>query len=187
MPAIYEYIRAGDRFQLENDGEPALLFIRRHAEDRPFGVPCECNNSIEAETDPDYQGRGRCQICYGTGIYGGFYPSIPIRIRYSNLPGKRYNRTKTGFDIEHAFNTFMIWAPEVHKDDLVVRITDGTRYVVTQRNESSARGIRLHQEFDLSQIEGEDIKMDINDVNIQKALDQLNVPGFVRDSFKVFG
>lgn len=187
MPGIFEYIRAGNRFQLENDGEQALLFQCRHAEDRPFGVPCECNNSLQAQTNPDYLGRGRCGLCFGTGIYGGYYPSVPIMIRYSNLPSQRYQYTKTGYELQHSFNTFMLWAPQVRVGDLVIRLLDGTRYLVTDRNESSARGIRLHQEFNLQQIDAQSIKNDVTDQQIADALNQLEVPGFVWDGFKVFG
>lgn len=184
---IYEFIRAGNQLQLQMDGEPALLFLRRQGEDKPFGVPCACNNSIQAETDPDYQGRGRCTMCFKTGIYGGYYPSIPITIRYSNMPEKTYKQTSRGQELSHQFNTFMIWAPVVRYGDLVVRLSDGSRYHVTGRRESSARAIMLHQEFDLAQVETKDIRMQVTDANIQKALNTAEFPGFLRDGFKAFG
>ncbi len=187
MPGIFEFIRAGNRFELENDGEPAILFQLRHAEDRPFGVPCECTNSTEAEQDPDYLGRGRCTLCFGTGIYGGYYPSVPIRIRYSGTPSTKVTYDNTGYTTEHGFNTFMLWDPQVRVGDLVVRLVDGTRYKVTERRETSARAIRLHQEFDLEQLGIRDIKNQVTDEQIGLSMDQLNIPGFVRSGFMAFG
>ena len=184
---VYGYIRKMDRFQLEQSGEVAYLYIRRHGEDKPWGIPCACNDSFEAESDPDYQGRGRCSLCFGTGVYAGFYPPIPIMIRYSNQPDSVYTYTKQGMTLSHAFNTYMVSDPVVNVDDLIVRAQDNSRYYVTKRKETSVRGIRLHQEFDLKQVEKKDILMEVSPTTIQAALDKAKVPGWARDRFKVFG
>jgi hypothetical protein len=187
MPEIYDYIRFGDRLQIENDGENALLFQMRHGEDKPFGVPCECTDSTDGENDPDYSGRGRCGLCYGTGIWGGYYPAIPIRIRYMGMPSQRFIRNPTGFTTEHVFNTITIWDPQIRVGDLVLRLSDGNRYHVADRSESSARAIRLHQAFDLEQVPGTDIRNYVTDTGIKHALKQLEAPGYVRDGFLAFG
>lgn len=179
-------VRAGNRFELENGGEPALLFLRRHAEDKPYGKPCACTNDID-DSDPDYQGRGRCTMCFGVGVVGGFYPAIPINIRYSNMPNKRYIPSKFGLELEHSFSTYMLWAPVVRSEDLIVRLVDGSRYNVTQKSESSVRGIKLHQAFDMEQLSEKDITYLVTDESIQRALTQGNVAGFIRDGFKDFG
>ena len=182
---VFDYIRSGNKFQLENGGEPALLFLRRHGEDKPYGVPCACTD--EDDSDPDYQGRGRCTMCFGTGVFGGYYPSIPVTIRYQGLPGKNFDQAQRGFELDHVFTTYMLWEPVVRTDDLVVRLTDGSRYLVDSRRESSSRGIRLHQDVTLRQVERTHILMQLTDAKIQAALDRAELAGFVRDGFKAFG
>ena len=184
---VIEYIREGNLLQLQSTGEKALLFLRRHGEDRPFGVPCACNDSFLADADPDYEGAGRCTMCFGTGIYGGFYPSIPILIRYEAMPTKDFDPDVRGYTLDHAFTSYMLWEPVVRNGDLIVRLQDGSRYEITSRSESSDRGIRLHQDADLRQVMRTDILMQVTDEKINKALEGAEKAGFVRDGFLAFG
>lgn len=184
--SVLQYIRSGDRTQLEINGEPAFLYLRRHAEDRPWGIPCSCTDMDDS--DPDLQGRGRCKLCFGTGIFGGFLPKISIAIRYGNAPEQNFVYTKRGFQLEHKFNTYMLWLPTVRVGDIVVRATDGSRYQVTKTSpDISTRGIRLHQEFDLQEIERLDILMQVTDEAIQRSLDKAKLPDFLRSGYKSFG
>lgn len=183
----YDFIQNMNRLQLQTNGEVAYLHKRRHADHIPWGIPCACNDSIDQESDPDYQGRGRCSLCFGTGIYGGYYPAIPIMIRYSATPNQVYTYKNRGMELAHSFNTYMLWEPVVNVDDLVIRASDASRYYVTKRRESSARAIRLHQEFDLTQMEKQDIRMEVSDKTIQAALNVAKIPGYAVDRFKVFG
>ena len=187
MEKDLQYIRAGHRLQLEMGAENGILFKRRHGEDRPWGIPCTCTQSFERETDPDYQGSGRCKFCFGTGIYGGFYPGIPIRFRYSNMPDDAFKQTAQGFQLEHKFDSWTLWEPFVGIDDIVLRLSDGSRHRVTNRKESSLRGIRLHQRFDLKEIEKTDILQEVTDAAIDAALSRAKIPGYSVSLFKVFG
>lgn len=183
---ILEYIRSGDRLELGINGEPAFLYLRRHAEDRPWGIPCSCTD--KDDSDPDYQGRGNCKLCFGTGIFGGFLPKISISIRYGNAPEQAFVHTKRGFELKHAFNTYMLWLPTVRVGDIVVRGVDGSRYQVTKVSpDISTRGVRLHQEFDLQQIEKQDILMEVTDQAIQFSLEKAALPEFLRSGYKSFG
>lgn len=183
----YNYIQTMNKLELQMNGEVAYLHKRRHAEQKPWGIPCACNDSIDQESDPDYQGRGRCSLCFGTGIFGGYYPGIPIMIRYSMAPEQVYRYTKRGMEVTNPFNTYMLWEPVVNVDDIVIRASDGSRYYVSKRKETSARAIRLHQEFDLARIEKQDIRMEVSDKTIQEALNVAKIPGFAVDRFKIFG
>jgi len=184
-----EFIRAGNRLQLELNGEPAYLYLRRHAEDRPWGMACSCTDQRNADdSDPDYQGRGRCKFCFGTGIFGGFLPRIPIAIRYGSAPEQIWKWTKRGQELSHGFNTYMLWCPVVRVGDLIIRATDGSRYtVVKTRPDISVRGVRLHQEFDLQQVENTDILMEVTDAAIEASLRQAKLPKYFREGFKIFG
>jgi predicted GNAT family acetyltransferase len=183
----YEYIQNMNRLELQMNGELAYLHIRRHGSQKPWGVPCSCNDSMNADSDPDYQGRGRCSLCFGTGVFAGYYPAIPVMIRYSSQPEQIYKYTKRGMETSHAFNTYMLWEPIVNVDDLIIRASDGSRYMVSKRKETSARAIRLHQEFDLTAIEKTDIKYEVSDKTIADALSTAQVPGWLRDRFRIFG
>ncbi len=189
MAKTLEYIRKCNRWELENDGEPALLYLRRHGEDRPWGVACSCTDRrVVDDSDPDYNGKNRCKFCFGTGVMGGFYPAIPVAIRYGNAPEQDFKYTKRGFELNHAFNTYMLWTPTVRMDDMLVRLVNGSRYVVTKcQPDISARGVRLHQEFDLTQVEKQDILMEVTDASIQRAIDAQKMPSYLRDGFKIFG
>jgi hypothetical protein len=188
MTKVIEYIRSGDRLELEINGEPALLYLRRHAEDRPWGIACSCTDGGNGDdSDPDMEGKGRCKLCFGTGIFGGFLPHITIAIRYGNAPEQNFVHTKRGFQLEHKFNTYMLWLPTVRVGDLVVR-QDGSRFeVVKSSPDISTRGVRLHQEFDLQQVEKTDILMEVTDEAIQKSLDRARLPDFLKSGFKSFG
>lgn len=189
MKDSVEFIRSANRLQLELNGEPAWLYLRRYAEDRPWGTACSCTDQRNADdSDPDYSGKGRCKLCFGVGIFGGFLPRIPIVIRYGSAPEQIWQWTKRGQELKHGFNTYMLWTPVVRVGDLVIRRVDGSRYTVTKtRPDISVRGVRLHQEFDLQQVEKTDILMEVTDKAIQVGIDTSKLPKFARDGYRIFG
>ena len=186
-----EFARKADRLMLENDGEPAWLYMRRYASDKPFGIPCSCvNKNSPLNNDPDYNGRGNCSLCFGTGIYGGYYPKVAIRIRYANLPVKTFKWSKSGQQLLNEFNTFMIWAPVVRPEDIIVRTMTGERFRVDPDKgvrTSTIRGLLVHQEFDLVGIPQNHISFNVTDDAIQKALDTAKIPKYLKSGYKVFG
>lgn len=188
MKGAVEFIRAADRLQLELNGEPAWLYLRRYAEDRPWGMACSCTDQRNADdSDPDYSAKGRCKLCFGIGIFGGFLPRIPIAIRYGNAPEQIWKWTKRGQELQNAFNTYMLWTPVVRVGDLVIR-QDGSRYVVEKtRPDIGVRGVRLHQEFDLKQVEKTDILMEVTDKAIADGIAKSGLPKFHRDAYRIFG
>jgi hypothetical protein len=189
MKKATEFIRSSNRIQLELGAEPAYLYLRRYAEDRPWGTACSCTDQRNADdSDPDYQGRGRCKLCFGTGIFGGFLPRIPIAIRYGNAPEQLWKASKRGMELQHCFNTYMLWTPVVRVGDLIVRATDGSRYTVTKaKPDISIQAVRLHQEFDLTQIEKTDILMEVTDQAIARSLERAQLPAYLRDGYRIFG
>ena len=189
MADAVQFIRKGNRLQLEMNGEPAYLYLRRYAEDRPWGVACSCTDQRnDDDSDPDYSGRGRCKLCFGTGMFGGFLPRIPIAIRYGAAPEQIWKFTKRGQELSHGFNTYMLWLPVVRVGDLIIRAVDGSRYLVTKtKPDISVRGVRLHQEFDLEQVENTDILMEVTDEAIKSNLERAKLPQYLRDGYRIFG
>ena len=190
---VFTTIRKSNRLELELNGEPALIYLRRHAEDKPWGVPCTCtfdnvlDEDGEEEGDSDYQGLGNCKLCFGTGIFGGYYPAIPIAIRYMDAPDKVYKPTKRGFELNHAFNTYMLQTPIVRTGDIVVRSLSGERYWVEKVRQSSVRGINLSQAFDMNQIPRDDIRGGITNAAIAKALEKVQFPDYFKEGYRTFG
>ncbi len=185
---VIEFARNADRLMLENDGEPAILYMRRYAEDKPFGSPCTCTDKLSVSgNDPDYLGRGRCGLCYGTGVYGGYYPGIAIRFRYSSMPSKEWRWTKRGQEFIHNLNSYTLWAPVVRKDDLLVRVLTGERFIVDKNiRQSTIRGVLIHQEFDLKGVERQDILFQVTDESIRNNLEKARLPGFFKKGYSVF-
>lgn len=183
------FIRSANRLQLELNGEPAWLYLRRYAEDRPWGGACSCTDQRNGDdSDPDYQGKGRCKFCFGTGIMGGFLPKIPIMIRYGNAPKELWKWTKRGQELQNTFNTYMLPFPVVRPGDLVIRTAVGKRYTVTETQpDISVRGVRLHQEFDLQEVEKTDILMEVTDQAIESAIRRSQLPKYARDGYRIFG
>ncbi len=185
----FEYVRKGNRLELEIGGEPAFLYLRRHGEDRPWSIPCSCTRSLEADdSDPDYNGVGRCKLCFGTGVFGGFLPKIKIAIlKDGSAASQMFTWGKRGMTLSHVFNTAMLWTPVVRVGDLVVRKSDGSRYEVTKTNpDISARAVRFSQAFDLEQVKKTSILMEVTDKAIERSLLQARLPGFLREGYKIF-
>jgi hypothetical protein len=186
---IGQVIRPLNRLQLEVNGEEAVLFLRRSASDKPWGRACSCTDQRDGDDeDPDLIGSGRCLHCFGTGIFGGFYPGIPIMFRYGNAPKQVIKYTKRGQEVYTTFNTYMLWTPRIRKGDLIVRRKDGMRFIADNvAGDISVGGIELHQEFDLNQIEKTDILMYVTDKAIDAAVKKSGMPSYMRDGFKIFG
>jgi hypothetical protein len=182
-------IRGLDKLQLELNGEDAFLYLRRHGEDKPWSRPCMCLDQNQlSDSDPDYQGAGNCKYCFGTGVFGGFYPAIPTKVRYSNGPKTGFKKTYRGFEVDSSFNTYMLHHPLVRTGDLLVLVNSGKRYTVTENiKDFTVRAIRTHQEFDIQQIEKMSILYEVTDSAIQKSLDSSGLPDYLLSGYKIFG
>jgi len=174
MKFYAEEIRRRGLAMLENDGEDFFLYIRRMfgqpcvclteeaggsgrtvPMSTPFyeelktqfdpAIPPETEN-VEAK-DPEYQATYRCPECFGTGISGGYYPRIKIRIRYGNLPKRIIQLEEQGIEFSHNFNSWTLWHPRVKERDFLVRARSGERFLITEPAQTEWRGIPLHQEF----------------------------------------
>lgn len=177
----FEEIRRRNAAMMENDGEYFYLYLRKWS-----GRACTClrmSDSLIDDSDaalvgkkteiddvnlgdPDYQPVGRCPNCFGTGIYGGYFPKIRIRARYGNLPPRNIAMQQQGLDFRHDFDSWTLWHPKLHKLDMLHRIGTGDRFVVDNIAQSEWRGQPLHQEMKLINKPKTDILYDVNDETI---------------------
>lgn len=188
MKEALEFIRASNRLQLELGAEQGYLYLRRYAEDRPWGRACSCTDQRNRrDSDPDHVGKARCKLCFGTGIFGGFLPKIPMLIRYGAAPKELWKWTKRGQELQSTFNTYALPFPVIRVGDLVVR-SNGKRYLVTETQpDISARGVRLHQEFNLQMVENSSILAEVTDAAIERGIQIADAPKFMRDGYRIFG
>ena len=182
-------------FELQNDGEDYFLYIRRmHGQPcvevrttdgkritpmtTPFygdlgtdfdPVKTPEDEAVEAK-DPEYQHSGRCKNCFGTGIAGGYYPRLRIKIRYGDLPRRVIDMKEQGLSFRHDFDSWTLWHPRLKERDLLVRIKDGERFTIKGVGQSEMRSPALHQEFSTVSLPRSAIEYELTDDHIIEAL-----------------
>ncbi len=129
----------------EQIAEPAYLLFRRRA-----GETCGCT-STETGTP-----RTRCEVCFETGIVGGYYgpydfPYIP--------PDTAIQRTldEGGVKVERSSRSYLGPTPIVQDGDLLVR-RNGERLVISGVDYIQPGGVLLQQEFDVELLPGGDTR-----------------------------
>lgn len=195
MSFYFEEIRRRHQFILENDGEDFFLHIRRR-----LGQPCVCTEKVTNgrvvpiatgfmnqhgktfdpvtpeifestdSKDPEYQGNARCEHCFGTGISGGYFPKIRIRVRYGEMPLRVVNPQQQGFEFRHDFNSWTLWHPKIKQNDMIIRIRDNERFAVNDPAQSEMRGIPFRQIFTAKSFPDTDIVYKVSDQAILDGL-----------------
>jgi len=158
---------------LENDGEDFYLYKRRWT-----GNPCSCvpgtktalGDDPDLNMDSDYDGSGRCELCYGTGIFGGYFPKIKIKIRYGEIPSHVIRFAHQNLILDHTFNSWTLWAPKINTQDVLVRASTNERFNVSDVGQSEWRNVPLHQKLQLKSLPATDIRYKLSDEHIQNAL-----------------
>lgn len=175
----YEEIRRRHIAQLSFAGEDAILFTRRWA-----GTPCQCVD--DDASDPDYQARGRCVLCFGTGIFAGYYLGIPLKMRYAAMPVRKIRYDATGVTVEHRPDFWTLWEPRVHEHDILVRVKTGEKFEITDVQQSEFRGLPLHQNAKLTNINPNDMRSMVTDAAISQGLLKEGQYGFARYGWGLF-
>ena len=182
MKEYFEEILTRELATLENFGEKCYLYKRRWT-----GVPCiheaasggpgtlPGGGMFDPEPtgdnqDRDLQAVNRCLDCFGTGLYGGYYPKVEIFMRYRSMPVKRYKFESRGIVSEHDFDSWTIYHPILKDKDVIVRKASGERLLVVDPKVSEWRGLPLHQEFNVTKLGIRDIEFHIADAKIADAL-----------------
>lgn len=123
--------------------------------------------------DPNYSQHTdlRCPDCFGTGIAGGYYPKLRIRVRYGNAPLHIFKFQEQGIEFQHNFNSHTIWHPRLKERDFLVRIRTGERFTIKEPGYSSQRGIPIHQSFNAIAEAANSPIYGVTDEKIEAALD----------------
>ena len=179
MQYANEEIKRRHIFMMQNGGEDCYLFIRKM-----YGAPCQCVD--DSASDPDYQGRGRCALCFGTGVMAGYFPKIAIKARYQNMPVRNVKFMQEGLAQIHDWSSWALWSPKIHEHDILVRKKTGEHFEVTNVKQSEVRGIPMHQEMDLKSIDDNDIRNQITDAAILVAFQKEQQFGFARFNWNIF-
>lgn len=189
MRFIAAEIRRRALTMMQNDGEWFTLYIRRWS-----GTRCNCNEvqanflngpdaiqggitdptkgiGVPPDTslDPQYDALSRCPLCWGTGIRGGYYYGIPTYMRYGELPQRQIIFKNYAIDITHNFNTWTVWEPKMHTQDLVWRKKTGQYFIVDKAARGEWRAVPFHQEAQMNLIPPGDPRQTVTDATILAA------------------
>jgi len=143
---MYE-IRNRYKWLLQMGGEKVWLLKRRWVgEDCPNMDPVR---NTHRHVD-------KCEICYGTGFIGGFYPAVQIMASLIYATTERIVRYEYGMRREYEPKSWTLWKPILRNKDLIVR-KDGKRFWIQNVTPTRWRGIFLRQNFDLAEVEPDNI------------------------------
>jgi hypothetical protein len=134
-----------NQWLFEQVGEPAYLMFRRRA-----GQTCGCTST---ETGSP---RTRCEVCFETGIVGGYYGPYDFLLIDPDTAAQR-TLDEGGVKVERASRSYLGPTPIVQDGDLVVR-RNGERMVISNVTYKTPRGVLLQQDFDLQLLTGGDTR-----------------------------
>lgn len=134
---------------LDQGGERVFVFVRKW-----IGEPCpSC-------WDKDYkQPRNSCEICYGSGIEGGYEGPYEIKVAPPEAE-KRINWDIHGFNLEHNYEVWTGPSPLLSQRDFLVK-QNNDRYAIGAVRVPSNRGNILQQHFTIDHIDENDIRYKI--------------------------
>jgi hypothetical protein len=102
---------------LEQGGERVKAFVRKQS-----GIRCFCRRD-ERQVEYSQQPDSRCQICYGTGIVGG-YEGPYETILAPDDGERRIAQTQSGRRVEHTYEVWTGPSPLVTQRDFFVKQTN---------------------------------------------------------------
>ena len=146
---------------------------------------CQCTD--ERASDPDYQERGRCVACLGTGILAGYYPKIKIRFRYEGTPKKVIKYQKYGYAMIHDITSWMLWTPKLRNFDILIRLKDNNRFLIDSPSQSEQRGVPFRQSFNLKALPLTDIRYQITDELVYANIARESQLGWFRFDYSALG
>ena len=141
---IWKGAIARNRYILEQFGERAKLFIRR-----------EVGDKCPEYSDTHQQASVYCEICYGTGIVGGYYGPIDVIIAPPEAE-KHIDLTDTGLRLNFMFESWTGPSPLIRTRDFIVR-QNGERMMIGSVTPQGAMGSVFQQHFSLNYRDTKDI------------------------------
>jgi hypothetical protein len=165
-PAMEFYvneIRRRHQVMLENDGEDYDVYLRRWE-----GAACPHEDDRRVD-DPDYNTLNKCPLCFGTGILGGFYHKLTIKLRYNDIPQHKISFMGQGLVYSHDFDSWALWTPIFREHDLIVNRV-GDRFIFENTARSTWRGVVLQQKMRLLALQTGDVRYTVTDTLIDSAI-----------------
>jgi hypothetical protein len=138
---------------LEQGGERVKAFVRKQS-----GIRCFCRRD-ERQVEYSQQPDSRCQICYGTGIVGG-YEGPYETILAPDDGERRIAQTQSGRRVEHTYEVWTGPSPLVTQRDFFVKQTN-ERYSVGAVRRPTNRGNVLQQHFTIGYLDEGDIRYQV--------------------------
>lgn len=172
---LLERSKDDKKMALQMLGVKCDVYLRRWGTQEPFGVPCKCT---EGRDDSDFIGSGRCPLCFGTGIIGGYYPPIELFIRFPAKPANDFKGTLRGITLSQTYDAWTIVPPILREQDLIVRKIDGRRWNVRGVQVAFFRGAATLQYFSLDLLVPTNIKYIVSLEKINEALATLDNPKY---------
>lgn len=176
---IFEEIRRRARAILEDTSEAVDVYIRQWT-----GLPDPTTQNA-MQLDPNYQGMTRSDETFGTGFYPGFYPAIRINMRFGSLPAALLDFQMTGLRPLQSNEAWTNWEPILHENDLLVRVSNGNRYVVNSSAFSNYRGVPITQRMQLQNIQANSPLFNVTDAIVRERWGNVNAVDFSRVGFGV--
>lgn len=142
MEFYFEEIRRRNLALLEQDGETVKLLKRKWT-----GTKCPlCSDEASGQCPNPYGKPIGTNACYGTGILGGYYESLDIKVRIVNAPSM-INLRNEGLRTNQNPRMWTIYSPQITTGDYICT-QENFRYEVKSVMNTKQRGMTLHIEFD---------------------------------------
>jgi len=135
-----------NRWILQQGGERVLMFLRKNV-----GHACPC-----IPTDHHKQPVNDCEICFGTGVIGGYEGPYEMIVAPDDAE-RRITQKDIGRTLEHTYEVWTSSAPILSQRDFLVKL-NGDRYSVGAVRFPSNRGMVLQQHFNIGHIDEKDIR-----------------------------
>lgn len=138
-----------NRWILTQGGERVKLFLQR-----VNGAPCPCTQNAQYK-----QPLNDCHVCFGTGSFGG-YDGPYDAILAPDDAEKNIKQEATGRVFSHTYEVWTGPTPLLSQRDFFVKV-NGERYSIGGVRIPSNRGMILQQHFQVSAIDGKDIRYSV--------------------------
>ena len=163
----------------EDAGELVDIFIKQWN-----GLP-DPTTQPELGLDPNFQAMTRDDGTYGVGFYPGFFPAIRTRMRFGGMPQSQLDFQATGLRPLLPNESWTLWNPILHENDLIVRVGTGLRYVVKVTAFSNYRAVPITQRLTLEVVNPTSTLQKVTDSDVRSKWAGINALDYLRIGFSV--
>ena len=163
----------------EDAGELVDIFIKQWV-----GLP-DPTTQPELGLDPNFQAMSRDDKTYGVGFYPGFFPAIRTRMRFGGMPQSQLDFQATGLRPLLPNESWTLWNPILHENDLIVRVGTGLRYVVKVTAFSNYRAVPITQRMTLEVVSPTSTLQKVTDRGVRAMWAGINALDYLRIGFSV--